>query len=99
MKIEMHIYKFVKDLYGSGARRVGVTALPPLGCLPAAKTFFRLNERGCVSRINTDAQGFNTKLISATEQLKKQLPGLKIAVFDIFKTLYDVVLSPKTHGK
>ncbi|KAL1811275.1 hypothetical protein DCAR_0623483 [Daucus carota subsp. sativus] len=89
---------FIKDLYGSGARRVGVTALPPLGCLPAAKTFFRLNERGCVSRINTDAQGFNTKLISATEQLKKQLPGLKIAVFDIFKTLYDVVLSPKTHG-
>lgn len=94
----MNIYKYVKDLYGLGARRVGVTALPPLGCLPAAKAFFRLHEKGCVSRINTDAQGFNNKLKLATEQLKKQLPDLKIAVFDVFKTLYDVILSPTTNG-
>ncbi|KAG5537806.1 hypothetical protein RHGRI_025049 [Rhododendron griersonianum] len=83
---------FVKNLYGLGARRIGVTSLPPLGCLPAARTLFGFHERGCVSRINTDAQGFNKKINSAVSNLQKQFPELKIAVFDIFKPLYDLVL-------
>ncbi|KAE9467855.1 hypothetical protein C3L33_00213, partial [Rhododendron williamsianum] len=82
----------LNNLYGLGARRIGVTSLPPLGCLPAARTLFGFHERGCVSRINTDAQGFNKKINSAVSNLQKQLPELKIAVFDIFKPLYDLVL-------
>lgn len=89
---------FVKDLYGLGARRLGVTSLPPLGCLPAARTIFGFHENGCVSRINTDAQGFNKKLNSAATSLQKQLPGLKIAIFDIYKPLYDLVQSPSKSG-
>ncbi|XP_020227207.1 GDSL esterase/lipase APG [Cajanus cajan] len=89
---------FVKDLYGLGARRIGVTSLPPLGCLPAARTLFGFHENGCVSRINTDAQGFNKKINSAAANLQKQLPGLKIAVFDIYKPLYDLVQSPSKFG-
>ncbi|GER39486.1 GDSL esterase/lipase APG [Striga asiatica] len=53
---------------------------------------------GCVSRINTDAQGFNKKLNAATSQLQKQLPSLKIVVFDVFKPLYDIVADPKKNG-
>lgn len=86
-------------MYGLGARRIGVTSLPPLGCLPATRTLFGYHEKGCVSRINTDAQGFNKKINAATKQLEKQLPNLKIAVFDIFKPLYDVIASPSTNGK
>ncbi|GFZ08086.1 GDSL-like Lipase/Acylhydrolase superfamily protein [Actinidia rufa] len=89
---------FVKDLYKLGARRIGVTSLPPLGCLPAAITLFGYHKSGCVSRINTDAQGFNKKIKSAATTLQKQLPGLKIAVFDIFKPLYDVVRTPSKYG-
>ncbi|XP_061338830.1 GDSL esterase/lipase APG-like [Gastrolobium bilobum] len=89
---------FVKDLYGLGARKIGVTSLPPLGCLPAARTLFGFHENGCVSRINTDAQGFNKKINSAATNLQKQLPGLKIVVFDIFKPLYDLVQSPSKFG-
>ncbi|PHT47318.1 GDSL esterase/lipase [Capsicum baccatum] len=89
---------FVKDLYGQGARRIGVTSLPPLGCLPAARTLFGFHESGCVSRINTDAQQFNKKINSATAQLQKQYPDLKIAIFDIFQPLYDLVKSPSSHG-
>ncbi|KAG8656441.1 GDSL esterase/lipase APG [Manihot esculenta] len=89
---------FVKNLYGSGARRIGVTSLPPLGCLPAARTLFGFHQSGCVSRINTDAQQFNRKINSAAKTLKKQLPGLKMVVFDIFKPLYDLVKSPSANG-
>ncbi|KAL3511723.1 hypothetical protein ACH5RR_024440 [Cinchona calisaya] len=89
---------FVKELYGLGARRIGVTSLPPLGCLPAARTLFGFHQSGCVTNINTNAQQFNKKINAAATQLQQQLPGLKIAVFDIFKTLYDVVKSPANYG-
>ncbi|XP_059303161.1 GDSL esterase/lipase APG-like [Lycium ferocissimum] len=89
---------FVKDLYGQGARRIGVTSLPPLGCLPAARTLFGFHQSGCVSNINTDAQNFNKKMNSAATQLGKQLPGLKIAIFDIYQPLYDLIKSPSDHG-
>ncbi|XP_010545663.1 PREDICTED: GDSL esterase/lipase APG [Tarenaya hassleriana] len=89
---------FVKDVYGLGVRKIGVTSLPPLGCLPAARTIFGFHEKGCVARINTDAQQFNKKLNSAASKLKKQYSGLKIVVFDIFKPLYDLVQSPSKNG-
>ncbi|CAI9757650.1 unnamed protein product [Fraxinus pennsylvanica] len=89
---------FITNLYGLGARRIGVTSLPPLGCLPAARTLFGFHESGCVSRINTDAQAFNKKINSAATQLQKQLPGLKIAIFDIFKPIYDLVQNPSKNG-
>ncbi|PNY16942.1 GDSL esterase/lipase apg-like protein [Trifolium pratense] len=89
---------FVKDLYGLGARKIGVTSLPPLGCLPAARTLFGAHESGCVSRINTDIQGFNKKVNSAASNLQKQLSGLKIVIFDIYKPLYDLVQKPSDFG-
>ncbi|XP_074312491.1 GDSL esterase/lipase APG-like [Silene latifolia] len=88
----------IKTLYGQGARRVGVTSLPPLGCLPLTKTIFGFHQSGCVGNINSDAKGFNKKINAATTQLSKQLPGLKIAVFDIYQPLYDLIQSPSNSG-
>ncbi|XP_058743603.1 GDSL esterase/lipase APG-like [Vicia villosa] len=89
---------FIKGLYGLGARKIGVNSLPPLGCLPATRTLFGHHEKGCVERINTDAQGFNKKMNSTASNLQKQLPGLKIVVFDIYKPLYDLVQKPSNFG-
>ncbi|KAJ0977947.1 hypothetical protein J5N97_013421 [Dioscorea zingiberensis] len=89
---------FVKDLYGLGARKIGVTSLPPLGCLPAAITLFGYGSNECVSRLNSDAREFNKKLNAATNSLIKQLPKLKIAVFDIYQPLYDLAIKPSDHG-
>ncbi|KAH0682473.1 hypothetical protein KY290_021042 [Solanum tuberosum] len=36
---------------------------------------------------------------SAATELQKQLPRLKIVVFDIFQPLYDLVKSPSDHGE
>ncbi|KAJ4959307.1 hypothetical protein NE237_026418 [Protea cynaroides] len=89
---------FIKDLYGLGARRIGVTSLSPLGCVPAAITLFGQGQSGCVSRINGDAQGFNKKISAAVSTLQKQLPGLKIVVLDIYTPLLDVIQSPSKYG-
>ena len=85
-------------MYGLGARKIGVISVPPIGCLPVARTLFGATESGCVSRINTDAQAFNKKISSTATSLQKQLPGLKIVVFDIFKPLNDLVQSPSNFG-
>ncbi|XVE88786.1 hypothetical protein DITRI_Ditri19aG0096900 [Diplodiscus trichospermus] len=90
--------RFVKNLYGLGARKIGVTSLPPLGCLPLARTFFGYHKKGCVFRFNNDAQQFNKKLNSTAANLQKQHPDLKIVVFDIFDALYDIVKSPSNYG-
>ncbi|XP_039022244.1 GDSL esterase/lipase APG-like [Hibiscus syriacus] len=89
---------FVKNTYGLGARKIGVTSLPPLGCIPLARTLFGNHENGCVTRFNTDAQQFNKKLNAAAANLQKQYPDLRIVVFDIFKALLDIVKSPSNYG-
>lgn len=81
-----------------GARKLGVTSLPPLGCVPEARNFFGYRGNDCLSWVNTVARQFNKNLNLAADNLRKQLPGLKIVVFDIYKPLEDLVKSPLTYG-
>jgi len=88
----------MQQLYGMGARRIGVTSLPPLGCLPAAITLFGHGSNGCVSRLNADSQSFNRKMNATVDALSRRYPDLKIAVFDIYTPLYDLATDPRSQG-
>lgn len=87
-----------QNLYNLGARRIGVTSLAPLGCLPASITLFGKGKNDCVTRLNSDAIGFNYKLKAAAEALKKSRPDLKLVVFDIYNPLLDLVQNPSKYG-
>ncbi|XP_050214988.1 GDSL esterase/lipase At5g22810 [Mercurialis annua] len=89
---------FIRELYYLGARRIGVTSLPPLGCLPAAITIFGFDSNECVARLNRDAVSFNNKLNATSQILLSKLPGAKIVVFDIYQPLYDLVTKPSDYG-
>ncbi|KAK9921110.1 hypothetical protein M0R45_029637 [Rubus argutus] len=89
---------FIQNLHGLGARKIGVTSLPPIGCLPAAITIFGAGSNQCVSRLNGDAISFNKKLSSTSESLQTKLPGLTLVVFDIYKPLLDMVTKPSDNG-
>ncbi|WCJ34403.1 GDSL-like Lipase/Acylhydrolase family protein [Euphorbia peplus] len=89
---------FVQNLYELGARRIGVTNLPPTGCLPAAITLFGGGSSQCVERLNNDAISFNNKLKTTSESLKSSLPGLKLVTFDIYQPLLDMVMKPSDNG-
>ncbi|XVF55604.1 hypothetical protein PTKIN_Ptkin06aG0049300 [Pterospermum kingtungense] len=89
---------FIQNLYGLGARRIGVTTLPPTGCLPAAITLFGGGSDQCVSRLNQDAIAFNNKLNSTSQSLLDKMPGLKLVVFDIYQPLLDMVTKPTDSG-
>ncbi|KAJ0028061.1 GDSL esterase/lipase At5g03820-like [Pistacia vera] len=89
---------FVQNLYGLGVRRLGVTNLPPIGCLPAAITLYGAGSNQCVARLNQDATSYNTKLNSTSQSLVNKLPGLKLVVFDIYQPLLDMINSPSDSG-
>jgi len=88
-----------QNLYGLGARRIGVTSLPPTGCLPAAITLFGAGSNQCVESLNQDAILFNDKLNSTSQGLVQKLPGLKLVVFDIYQPLLDMIRKPSDNGK
>ncbi|CAI0469581.1 unnamed protein product [Linum tenue] len=89
---------FIENLYKLGARRIGVTSLPPTGCLPAAITLFGLGSNNCVERLNRDASSFNQKLNTTSQGLVARYPDLKLVVFDIYKPLVDLINKPSDSG-
>ncbi|XP_050227039.1 GDSL esterase/lipase At5g03820-like [Mercurialis annua] len=89
---------FIQTLYTLGARRIGVTNLPPTGCLPAAITIFGAGSNLCVERFNTDAVAFNDKLNTTSQGLVSTLPGLKLVVFNIYQPLLDMTVKPSDNG-
>ncbi|KAI6685257.1 hypothetical protein NL676_031170 [Syzygium grande] len=95
----MHSYSiFIQELYSLGARKIGVTTLPPLGCLPATITIFGNHSEGCVAKLNRDAVSFNNKLNATSQTLQSKLSGLTLVVLDIYQPLYNIVQKPSDSG-
>lgn len=89
---------FLQELYELGARKIGVTTLPPIGCVPAAITIFGEGSNHCVKKLNKAAISFNKKLNSTSLKLQQKLPGLNLVVLDIYQPLLDLVTHPTDHG-
>ena len=89
---------FADKLYKLGARRIGVTSMPPLGCLPASIRLYGEGHGGCVARLNRDAETFNRKLNATVEVLKGRHADLKIAIFDIYTPLRKLAEAPVEQG-
>ena len=87
-----------QELYKLGARKIGVSTLPPIGCLPASITIFSEDSNKCVDKMNKVAEYFNKKLNATSLTLKSKLSGLNIVVLDIYKPLYDLVQKPTDYG-
>jgi hypothetical protein len=54
---------------------------------------------GCVESLNKVALNYNTALNLTIGRLATSLPGLKIAYFDIYSGLLDLVKNPAANGK
>ncbi|XP_009625753.1 GDSL esterase/lipase At5g22810 isoform X1 [Nicotiana tabacum] len=90
--------KFILELYGLGARKIGVTTVPPIGCLPASITIFGKDSNHCVKKMNKVAVSFNNKLNSTSINLQKNLSGLNLVVLDIYQPFLDLVTHPADNG-
>lgn len=74
----------LKELYGLGVRRIGVTSLPPVGCLPSQRTLRGGVERNCVEEYNEAAQLFNNKLWAELGSINAEFGDAVIAYIDIY---------------
>lgn len=91
--------QFVTSLYNLGARKINLTGLPPMGCLPLerSKRLFTMGE--CNDEYNKVASNFNVKLMGMMDVLNKDLVNATIVYGDIYGILMDAIQNPKSYGK
>lgn len=92
--------KFVKELYQLGARKISMTGLPPMGCLPLERTANKLRGNGdkCVDSYNNVALSFNNKLSALINNLNTELPGVRIVFADVFYIFHHIIRNYSSYG-
>lgn len=88
-----------QKLYKMGGRNIVILNLPPLGCVPAQITLHGHGNSTCVKRLNDDATKMNQQIASLIEDMKKQTPGARLILVDIFSPIYNAFQDPQKYGK
>ncbi|AEE29939.1 GDSL-like Lipase/Acylhydrolase superfamily protein [Arabidopsis thaliana] len=86
---------FVLQLYGYGARRIGVIGTPPLGCVPSQRL---KKKKICNEELNYASQLFNSKLLLILGQLSKTLPNSTFVYMDIYTIISQMLETPAAYG-
>ncbi|KAL8130721.1 hypothetical protein V2J09_019876 [Rumex salicifolius] len=90
--------KFIRDIYGVGARKVLYTGLGPIGCVPLERTINLLGDHACRDEYNTVAKTFNLKLHKLLFRLNAQLPGITLVLSNPFQLVQQLVKHPDRYG-
>ncbi|XP_022892527.1 GDSL esterase/lipase At4g26790-like [Olea europaea var. sylvestris] len=92
--------KFIKEIYGLGARKMALAGLPPMGCLPLERTtnFFNGNGERCNDGYNTVALHFNQKLSGLVNKLNKELPGIRLVLSNPYNMFVQIIKKPSLFG-
>ncbi|GMI82323.1 hypothetical protein like AT5G45960 [Hibiscus trionum] len=91
-----NLKQVLQDLWDEGARRIAVTGLPPMGCLPAVITLnseSAILERGCIEKFSRAGMEYNQMLQNELNSMQGRLVhlGAKITYIDIFTPLIDMI--------
>ena len=86
-----------QELYGLGARRIGVLSLPSIGCVPSQRTLAGGILRGCSESANQAAILFNSKLSSQMDSINKRLPDARLVYLDIYNPLLALIQNPSQY--
>ncbi|KAI8013886.1 GDSL esterase/lipase [Camellia lanceoleosa] len=96
--------QFIQGLSDQGARKIAVTGLPPLGCIPIVITLLpgpkASPQRNCVDYQNSFVRDFNSLLQNQLKSMQSKLSkfGTKIAYIDFEQPLLDVIQNPNKYG-
>lgn len=86
---------FGQQLYGYGARRIGVVGTPPLGCTPSQRV---KKKKICNEDLNYASQLFNSKLLIILGELSKTLPNSTLVYMDIYSIMSHMLETPSDYG-
>nr|CAB3470582.1 unnamed protein product [Digitaria exilis] len=92
---------FTKTLNDMGAKRIGFVGVPPLGCCPSQITLGGSPSRQCEPLRNQASRLFNSRISEEIRLLnaERSASGSKIAYFDIYYNLLDLIQNPALYGK
>ncbi|CAL5405480.1 unnamed protein product [Camellia sinensis] len=89
---------FVTGLYQLGARKISLTGLPPMGCLPLERTTNLIFGSDCIEEYNNVAQDFNEKLKGLVEKLNKELAQIHLVFSNPYDILLQIIQNPHFFG-
>ncbi|KAE9614959.1 hypothetical protein Lal_00048408 [Lupinus albus] len=89
---------FVKELYTLGARKISITGLVPMGCLPLERATNIFGDHACNEEYNNVALGFNKKLDRLISKLNRNLPLLKVVSANAYDIVNDIITRPSAYG-
>ncbi|KAH8509193.1 hypothetical protein H0E87_011093 [Populus deltoides] len=89
---------FVKKLYALGARKLSLTGLSPMGCLPLERATNFMHPNSCVKEYNDLALEFNGKLNQLVAKLNDELPGMKVLFANPYDLLLQLITAPSQYG-
>ncbi|XP_017974736.1 PREDICTED: GDSL esterase/lipase At2g04570 [Theobroma cacao] len=89
---------FIRELHGLGVRKLSVTGLPPMGCLPLERVTNILGQNDCVDEYNNVALEFNRKLEGLVAKLNKDLPGMRMVSAPAYDIFYQIIKRPSLFG-
>ncbi|KAL9321155.1 hypothetical protein ACSQ67_012994 [Phaseolus vulgaris] len=100
-----HITDFIQNLLAEGARKIAVTGIPPMGCLPLMITMNSPNalfQRHCIDEYSSVARDYNLLLQHELQKMQLHLnfsaSKAKIYYVDIYKPIADMIQSRKIFG-
>ncbi|GLT94097.1 hypothetical protein SLE2022_118560 [Rubroshorea leprosula] len=94
----VHAENFIRELHGLGARKLSLTGLPPMGCLPLERTTNVMGGNECIQDYNNVAVEFNRKLDGMVAKLNRELPGMHMVSANAYDIFYQIITKPSTYG-
>ncbi|KAF8775849.1 hypothetical protein HU200_004242 [Digitaria exilis] len=80
-----------------GGRRFVFVGLPPMGCLPIARTLVGTGSDRCDETLNQLATSFNSKLVQLLSYIKYQRQ-IRTSYIDTYTTIHEATVDPKAYG-
>ncbi|BFI39899.1 protein MpLTL2 [Marchantia polymorpha subsp. ruderalis] len=87
----------LQALHDAGARKIVVSNLGPIGCIPQQLALWSRNG-SCVTHTNRIAFSYNAGLKNMLQGLRKQLPDAHFLYMDVYHVVMDHIKSPGLGG-
>ncbi|RZR85304.1 hypothetical protein BHM03_00012264 [Ensete ventricosum] len=86
-------------LYSLDARKIVVSNVGPVGCIPYQKTINRVKENECVSLPNLLAVRYNAQLRDLLAELNDNLPGARFVLANVYDLVMELITNHRSYGK
>ncbi|XP_065879481.1 uncharacterized protein [Euphorbia lathyris] len=90
----MDYSQHIMSLYNSGARKVAVTGIGPIGCTPGATASSERNGKLCVDSMNQAANLFNHRLELLVDELNTDVTDAKFIYLNTYGIVEEYISTP-----